>query len=85
MKNEKLLSSKEVANLCGVTIHIVCIWRKEGKLPFMKINDRVILHKIEDVEKLLNKKIFSEKNAKKRKKPIEKEKYEQWTTKRNQP
>ena len=67
MKNRKLLSSKEVANLCGVTIHTVCIWRKEGKLPFMKINDRVILHKIEDVEKLLNKKIFSEENAKKRK------------------
>ena len=67
MKNEKLLSSKEVANLCGVTIHTVCMWRKEGKLPFMKINDRVILHKIEDVEKLLNKKIFSEENAKKRK------------------
>ena len=67
MKNKKLLSSKEVANLCGVTIHTVCMWRKEGKLPFMKINDRVILHKIEDVEKLLNKKIFSEENAKKRK------------------
>ena len=67
MKNEKLLSSKEVANLCGVTIHTVCMWRKEGRLPFMKINDRVILHKIEDVEKLLNKKIFSEENAKKRK------------------
>ena len=67
MKNRKLLSSKEVANLCGVTIHTVCMWRKEGKLPFMKINDRVILHKIEDVEKLLNKKIFSEENAKKRK------------------
>ena len=67
MKNEKLLSSKEVANLCGVTIHTVCMWRKEGKLPFMKINDRVILHKIEDVEKLLNKKIFSEENTKKRK------------------
>ena len=67
MKNRKLLSSKEVANLCGVTIHTVCMWRKEGRLPFMKINDRVILHKIEDVEKLLNKKIFSEENAKKRK------------------
>ena len=67
MKNEKLLSSKEVANLCGVTIHTVCMWSKEGRLPFMKINDRVILHKIEDVEKLLNKKIFSEENAKKRK------------------
>ena len=67
MKNEKLLSSKEVANLCGVTIHTVCMWRKEGRLPFMKINDRVILHKIEDVEKLLNKKIFSEENTKKRK------------------
>ena len=67
MKNEKLLSSKEVANLCGVTIHTVCMWRKEGRLPFMKINDRVILHKVEDVEKLLNKKIFSEENAKKRK------------------
>ena len=67
MKNEKLLSSKEVANLCGVTIHTVCMWRKEGRLPFMKINNRVILDKIEDVEKLLNKKIFSEENAKKRK------------------
>ena len=67
MKNKKLLSSKEVANLCGVTIHTVCMWRKEGRLPFMKINDRVILHKIEDVEKLLNKKIFSEENTKKRK------------------
>ena len=67
MKNKKLLSSKEVANLCGVTIHTVCMWRKEGRLPFMKINDRVILHKIEDVEKLLNKKIVSEENTKKRK------------------
>ena len=67
MKNNKLLNSKEVANLCGVTIHTVCMWRKEGRLPFMKINDRVILHKIEDVEKLLNKKIFSEENTKKRK------------------
>ena len=52
--NKKLLNSKEVANLLGVTSHTVCMWRKEGKLPFLKINDRVVLHKIEDVEKLLN-------------------------------
>lgn len=63
---KKLLSSKEVANLCGVTLHTVCMWRKEGKLPFAKVNDRVILHKAEDVEKLLNKNIFKEDEAKKR-------------------
>ena len=46
------ISSKELAKKIGVTTRTLSNWRSTGKygLPFIKVNDRKVLYRVEDVE-----------------------------------
>ena len=46
------ISSKELAKKIGVTTRTLSNWRSTGlyDLPFIKVNDRKVLYRVEDVE-----------------------------------
>ena len=46
------ISSKELAKKIGVTTRTLSTWRSTGKygLPFIKVNGRKVLYRVEDVE-----------------------------------
>ena len=46
------ISPKELARKLGVSTQTLANWRTSGKydLPFIKVNDRKVLYRVEDVE-----------------------------------
>lgn len=49
------LTSSEVIRILRITSRTLLNYRKEGRLPYMKISAKKILYKKEDVIRLLNK------------------------------
>ena len=50
---ERLLTTKEVANLLGVKPNTIRKYTMEKKIPFIKINEKMVRYKEEDIKKWL--------------------------------
>ena len=50
---EKAYTAQEVADMLKVSKNTVINWRRQGKLPYLKIG-RVILFKESDIQKLMD-------------------------------
>ena len=43
--NEELMTQKECAKFLGVTVGTLIIWRKKGKVPFLKLGRTILYSK----------------------------------------
>lgn len=56
IKTQKIMSKKETATFCGVSIPTINRWMKDGKLSYIKIGRRVLfsqLQVIDDLQKFI--------------------------------
>jgi len=51
----KIATTPEMSNLCRVTARTLAEWRKQGLIPFWRVNARVIRYPVDDVMKALSK------------------------------
>ena len=49
------ISTKELASYLGVTTKTIFNWRAKGRVPFWRINPRLIRYKLSEVEAALGK------------------------------
>jgi len=52
--NEELMTQRECANFLGVSVGTLIIWRKDGRVPFLKLG-RTILYSKKQILKHFNK------------------------------
>ena len=57
---EELLDNKDIEKIFKITKHTVMNWRNKGLLPYIKINERKFLYKIEDINKIIREKSINE-------------------------
>lgn len=50
---DELLTSVQVAELCGVSVQSVRRWRFDGDLPYYRLGYRTVRYRREDVDELL--------------------------------
>ncbi|WP_353685423.1 helix-turn-helix domain-containing protein [Thermodesulfovibrio sp. 3462-1] len=53
---EKLLTSQEVAEILGITMHRLYTWTAQGKIPVIKISRKMIRFRWSDIEQWLQEK-----------------------------
>jgi excisionase family DNA binding protein len=49
------ISTRQLANYLRVTPRTLATWRREGRIPFWKINARLVRYSLNDVEAALGK------------------------------
>lgn len=50
----RLLTGREVAQMCGVAAETIQKWARAGKLAAVRLSSRCIRYKLADVERLLS-------------------------------
>jgi excisionase family DNA binding protein len=64
MSVQKLLTAEEVADLLGVTIHTLAVWRSTGRynLPYVK-SGRLVRYREPDVHKFIENRLRGQEAA----------------------
>lgn len=58
IENKQYLSAKELSQYMGISIHTVYLWIQLKKIPYYKINGKIVKFRLPEIEQWLGKQRF---------------------------